>query len=375
MSEPLAGSGDIDWAGLDHAYGSAEDVPALLLALCSDDEEERHEALGALFTNIYHQGNRYGASAAAVPFLLAIASAPDAPERTWPLYLAVALAIGFDEAHLPSGIDIAGWRDAVARLRATGAELRFATAELAAYDAVRAGLPSVRGLLADPDAEVRAAAAYAVGWFPEEAPDSLAALGALLDTEEGPAVIANALVSAGLLHGRALLPCLREHLSGNDAGTRWAAAIALARLGEADALVVAELAACSVAPPEVPIGFLGGNVRLYSSLALAALDEPPRGAVDAVLQGLSQTSDDESFPMAEVALRMAFGSPVVPLPPFAGLTDVQQKSVRTIARLPSDSWRWGNLMEILSTWGVPTDHGECRRFAGLDRSGPRPGLR
>ncbi|MFA1540007.1 hypothetical protein [Actinomadura monticuli] len=29
MSEPPAGLDDIGWAGLDHAYGSAEDVPDL----------------------------------------------------------------------------------------------------------------------------------------------------------------------------------------------------------------------------------------------------------------------------------------------------------------------------------------------------------
>ncbi|MFB4306341.1 HEAT repeat domain-containing protein [Actinomadura sp. GTD37] len=399
MTDPLAGLDDVDWAGLDHAYGSAADVPALLRSLRSAGEDEREAALGELFTTIYHQGGRYGASAAAVPFLLALAADPTAPERTWPLYLAVALAIGFEEAHLPSGVEAASWRDEVARLRATDPEAearrldawvaeaeserqrrdrafdrdgfdlarvrRRATDELAAYDAVRAGLPAVRALLGDRDAGLRVAAAYALGWFPEEAGPSLAALGALLDREADPPVIAHALISAGLLDGRALLPRLRAHLAGAEPLPRWAAAVALARLGAADARVVAELAAGAASPPDAHIAFLDGGPRLYSALALAALDEVPEEAADAVLDGLSRTSGEMSFPVAEAALRLAFRAPVRTLPPFADLTRRQRRTVRTIAGLPADSWRWGNLLEILGVWGLPAGHDECRRYAGI----------
>ncbi|MFD0537440.1 HEAT repeat domain-containing protein [Actinomadura luteofluorescens] len=247
MGEPLAGLDGIDWAGLDHAYGSAEDVPGLLRALSSSDEEKREAAVGELFTNIFHQGSRYGASAAAVPFLVALAADPDTPERTWPLYLASALAIGYDEAHLPSGVDITAWREETARLRnsdpATEARrldawvaeaaneqerrarafdrdhfdfawaLRSVEAELAAYDAVRTVLPTVRTLLGDDDAGVRAAAAYTAGWFPEEASATLSALDALLDAEQDPTVIAHALIAAGLLTGETPPAQSRDHLT------------------------------------------------------------------------------------------------------------------------------------------------------------------
>ncbi|GAA4392033.1 hypothetical protein GCM10023088_69710 [Actinomadura verrucosospora] len=373
MGEPLAGLDGIDWAGLDHAYGSAEDVPDLLRALSSSDEDEREAALGELFTTVFHQGSRYGASAAAVPFLLGLASHPGTPERTWPLYLAAALAIGYDEAHLPSGVDIATWREEAARLRETGDRdhfdfawtLRSVEAELAAYDAVRAGLPTVRALLGDDDAGVRAAAAYTAGWFPEEAAATLPALEALLDAEQDPVVIAHALVAAGLLEGRALLPRFREHLAAAEPLPRWAAAIALARLGAADASVIAELAASSASPPEGEAAFLEGDLRLYSALTMAALDGAPPEAVGAVLDGLSRTSGEASFPMAEAALRLTFRTPALPLPRFAALASAQQRTVHTIAELPPESWRWGNLLEILRAWGLPTDHDECRRYAGL----------
>ncbi|WP_141581810.1 HEAT repeat domain-containing protein [Actinomadura sp. WMMA1423] len=399
MGDPLAGLDDIDWAGLDHAYGSAEDVPGLLRALSSLEEEERDAALGELFTNIFHQGRRYGAAAAAVPFLLALASHPGTPERTGPLYLAAALAIGYDAAHLPSGVGITAWREEVARLRETdpAAEarrlealvteaanqqerraravdrdhfdfawaLRSAEAELAAYDAVRAGLTTVLTLLGDDDAGVRATAAYTVGWFPEEAAASLPALEALLEAEQDQNVIAHALVAAGLLDGRALLPLFREHLASTEPLSRWAAAIALARLSEDDAPIIAELASSCASPPEGDMAFLEGDLRLYSALTLAALEEAPPEAVDAVLDGLSRTSDEASFPMAEAALRLTFGSPASPLPPFAELTTAQQRTVQTIAELPPSSWQWANLLEILDVWGLPTVQYECRRYAGL----------
>ncbi|QKG25420.1 hypothetical protein [Actinomadura verrucosospora] len=207
MDETLAGLDDIGWAGLGHAYGSADDVPGLLRTLRAPDPEERQDALHTLYASIYHQGSRYEASGPAVPFLLALAADPATPDRDDLLYLAAGMAIGFDESHLPSGVDIAAWRREVHRLRAAGpaeeerrldawvaeaddprerrsreirrrhydfaAALVDAEAELAAYDALRTRLPIVRDLLADGDAHVRAAAASTLGWFPEEAAASL----------------------------------------------------------------------------------------------------------------------------------------------------------------------------------------------------------
>ncbi|WP_030267011.1 hypothetical protein [Streptomyces sp. NRRL B-24484] len=58
----------VQWDALDHAYGSAEDVPELIGALYGD-EEAASEAVYELFGSIHHQGTVYGASGPAVPFL------------------------------------------------------------------------------------------------------------------------------------------------------------------------------------------------------------------------------------------------------------------------------------------------------------------
>jgi hypothetical protein len=43
----LEGLNSVDWGRLTDAYGEAADVPSLIGALSSNDQEERREALGA----------------------------------------------------------------------------------------------------------------------------------------------------------------------------------------------------------------------------------------------------------------------------------------------------------------------------------------
>ncbi|MFH8619240.1 HEAT repeat domain-containing protein [Streptomyces sp. NPDC017979] len=61
------------WGDLEHAYGEADDVPAMLRGLVGD-EGEASEALGELWGSIVHQGTVYEATAAAVPFLARLAA-------------------------------------------------------------------------------------------------------------------------------------------------------------------------------------------------------------------------------------------------------------------------------------------------------------
>ena len=62
----LAGLDEIDWSALTHAYGGAGDVPEQLRALADPDPARREWAVEKLFSNIFHQGTRYPASAPAV---------------------------------------------------------------------------------------------------------------------------------------------------------------------------------------------------------------------------------------------------------------------------------------------------------------------
>jgi hypothetical protein len=196
MTAVLEGLDHINWSRLGHAYGPAEDVPGQIRALRSADAQERKTALWELYGNIFHQGTRYEATPHAVPFLLEVLAAPDTEGRAQVLGLLASIAMGYDESWLPDGIPVARFREAAA-----GGEALLTAAphpgdedfdedegdyayleslseadrnrlhtyvELAAYDAVRAGVYLFRELLADTDPDVRQAAAYTMAWFPEE---------------------------------------------------------------------------------------------------------------------------------------------------------------------------------------------------------------
>ncbi len=62
----------VQWHTLKHAYGSAADVPDLLRLLASPDPEVRQKVLWTLYSNIYHQGTVYEATAYAVPFIVEV---------------------------------------------------------------------------------------------------------------------------------------------------------------------------------------------------------------------------------------------------------------------------------------------------------------
>jgi hypothetical protein len=71
----------VPWAELEHAYGSAVDVPRLIRALGSAEAEVRNAARLGLYGNVFHQGTRYQASAPAARFLLELLADPATADR------------------------------------------------------------------------------------------------------------------------------------------------------------------------------------------------------------------------------------------------------------------------------------------------------
>ncbi len=80
----------IDWSSLRHAYGAASDVPALLTALETAPAPSRfdEDPWFSLWSALYHQGDVYSASYAALPELIRIAASRNGRERAECLLLA-----------------------------------------------------------------------------------------------------------------------------------------------------------------------------------------------------------------------------------------------------------------------------------------------
>lgn len=321
-----------------------------------------------------------------------------------------ALAIGYDESHLPAGVDIQAWRRKVTEMctadpsevlrefdewvrRATDdgerrvREMRRAVFdfdaqcasmgwEIDAYDAVRAGVPTLCALVGDSDPMVRAAAIWTLGWFPEESARIVPRLLDVLEEESVPGVLANAIVAVGLLGDAAQIDRLRAFLVAEAPLSRWGAATAMARLGVADPKVIRELADCCASPPEQGepgVAFYEGDLRGYASNSLALLGvEVVAEALTSLLEGLSRTSGHGAVAVAAAVLRMTFGAERLPSrPPYEDLTELQRCTIEVLAELDEETWHWASFIEILRSWNLPDRREACRGYAGLpNRSAP-----
>lgn len=187
MTDPLVGIDAVPWDRLHHAYGSAHDVPDQLRALRSADPEVRRWGRSSLGGNVYHQGTRWEASSHVVPFLVALVDELSTPDRPGVVGLLRRVLVGDrDDGDLPfdvcRALPLAGTltddavRDVLRWLYDDAAEPTaddHAAGEAAAQrwerDAYRAGVePAGRYVawLSDVDAEVAAAAAELIAWYP-----------------------------------------------------------------------------------------------------------------------------------------------------------------------------------------------------------------
>lgn len=242
------GLDDIDWASMNHAYGSAEDVPGLLRDLASENDDDRDYAMYELYGNIFHQGTRYEATAPAVPFLLELLGQPDYPGHTDILYFLSSLVTGYGEAYLPDGFmpEIAGMRAELARLRARPEEERAEdeTDSLGwgsdqdwlrwivnITDEVRRGAPRIIRHLGNDDEKVRIAATYLLSWLPEDYDLFAPSLWDLVQNDPSDHVRADALIALAVAADEAAfaeyVPTIETLLADGEPILQFASAIAL----------------------------------------------------------------------------------------------------------------------------------------------------
>ncbi|MCB9642215.1 MAG: HEAT repeat domain-containing protein [Myxococcales bacterium] len=231
----------IPWEDLTHAYGEASDVPALLRDLASTDEKVCTHALEALYANIFHQGTRYQATPYAIPFLYELLDSPQTHNKTFLVRYLVHLALGYDEAYLPQGVEPRSFReDLLFEESSMTPEDREECADFGVgprvlincYDAVLRGVSALIRLTQQEDEDVRHAAVFALAWFPEAAKESVFAIRRALSYFQGDDARADAILALGLLQRTSKDPVELRDLQGYlDAryplSTRGAAAIAL----------------------------------------------------------------------------------------------------------------------------------------------------
>ncbi|GAA2479990.1 HEAT repeat domain-containing protein [Winogradskya humida] len=340
------------------AYGPATEVPELLTALGSADVARRGFARSELGHMLAHQGSKYDASAAAVPFLIEILSGTGAGRHE--AYELLALISDNDElprhrtrAAGPSLVELTRrrfeWR--LSRRPADPAERypwQFGEIvapetderrwQLRAYEAVGAGLTAYVEILDDPDPRLRIGAAHLIAAHP--APGAVPALIARLTTETSPMVAASLCVAAGQC-GETGDPALLSALTlWRDAPHRLAhlaALMAIAQLTDApDDALLTELAICLIEPDDPiedwPFHDRPSAGACWSLETLAPADNP---ALPGILLDQLRHHRAEGFyyNVVELLIGTLFADgPLSDDARFAALTPEQQELVELAVR-------------------------------------------
>ncbi|MFQ6198098.1 hypothetical protein [Streptomyces sp. NPDC000405] len=113
-----------DWPQLSHAYGSAEDIPALLGRISS---EPTAELWNDLWSALCHQGSVYPASFAALPWLAETAANVNRGQAVNALALAGAILAGDGQPHGAGDVRTEHSTDITALLASVNRHLRTAT--------------------------------------------------------------------------------------------------------------------------------------------------------------------------------------------------------------------------------------------------------
>jgi len=204
----LEGLDKVDWSSLEHAYGTAEDVPGLIRALISPSPDERRGALDDLCGNLWHQGSIFEATSYAVPFLIELAASDKTPDRHLVLGYLGTLACGSSFADRHGGMMRVSQEELSAQLER---ELNWVDQT---RRAVKSGEALYLAALRSNEHLMCRAAAYVLSRFPEEGERYWTPLRARYEAAHNDEVIRC---------GIAILT--KEFSTGRTADIRWLAAM------------------------------------------------------------------------------------------------------------------------------------------------------
>lgn len=189
----LAELDTINWSSLRHAHGEASDVPALLTATLSKEENDREFAFILLHETIWHQGTVYEASAYVVPFLFKMLQSSETPDKSSVALLLASLADGTSYLEVHAFLNEENektWRKILAK---DGRDLETELAQelswvRATREAVGKNLELLYGYIEHQEPTVREMIVKALVHYPESANDILPCLENALTNENNPYV-------------------------------------------------------------------------------------------------------------------------------------------------------------------------------------------
>jgi len=360
----LQGLDAVPWADLQHAYGSAGDVPALLRSLLDPDPKVRSEVLSSLYCNVFHQGTRFPASSYVVPFLIEMCASPQVPNRYDLLHFWGSLITGYfsvqerpcwgdgERIHqygevLTPEPDDSWWGDYPATLHQV-------------YRESLKGYEVACHLLADDDLGVRAGAARVLACLPTKAGTSVPKLEAQLRVE--PSGWVRAAIAFALGELGAAIP-LHRMLAEEFPAARCMAACQLARIEPAETLIE-PLLQFVAEPIEGYHNIPGAGGKSTGDAAFSISRLPPevqRRAIPSICDRLDQARSFDTMPLVSSLLSAAFERREAPLTELTPLqSEVLSRMVNT-----EELWSIGNLMWMFKANGLPHDREKCAQLLAV----------
>lgn len=341
----LAGVDDEPWADTAGCYSEQVDrFPALLSALASPDPLVRSYALGAIETEIEHQGSTYPATARVVPYLARLLSHP-LVERGALLDLLQRCG----EAALPKVDEVTDLdADDDARIAVVGT-----------VEAVAAAWPHVFALFSRASAAQR----RQILVLAKFAPDARTSLLELARHAGDPAVRACAVDSLASMDAAELA---QRCLADRDPLVRATAAIAVgcAMGPETTREVVTTLREAlgmwrELAPRFAELPFAEAHVLAYLALAAGSIRSPDaRSLAQALCAALDEVDPRSAITYGQGLLALALGT---------GERPFAKRCVEILATLAHSRQFWVldvNAHEVLAKWNLPQDPDELLALVG-----------
>lgn len=90
---------DINWDGLNHAYGAAGDVPRLVRLVASPDPQKRRRAYNSLWSGPYHQGSVYSCDPPLAKWLIKLLQYEMVPGKDGLVHYLTHLAVSWPQSY------------------------------------------------------------------------------------------------------------------------------------------------------------------------------------------------------------------------------------------------------------------------------------
>jgi hypothetical protein len=100
----------VRWNDLEHADGTATDIPRLLSVIGFGSQLERDHAISELWSNINHQGTTYQAAAPTLPFVGELARSDRVPVRDRARLICMIGSVGGGTLGLDVGLSLVGYQ-------------------------------------------------------------------------------------------------------------------------------------------------------------------------------------------------------------------------------------------------------------------------